>query len=175
MRSWVKALLMSAMTLLLVIIFLPNLAKPALNSLVPWALKQAKFEQIEIDVSHVSWYQLTLNKLSFSSSTHSDIALEKFSLQKLDLRYNPFKLITGQVNSLHIEQLALVIPDQKLVVEKRAGLNVVKVKAKTTEPEKTEPDAIILPSAKEIFARLPMNTLMAVSYTHLTLPTTPYV
>lgn len=160
MRSWVKALLMSAMTLLLVIIFLPNLAKPALNSLVPWALKQAKFEQIEIDVSHVSWYQLTLNKLSFSSSTHSNIALEKFSLQKLDLRYNPFKLITGQVNSLHIEQLALVIPDQKLVVEKRAALNVVNVKAKTIEPEKTELDAIILPSAKEIFARLPMNTLM---------------
>ena len=151
MRSWVKALLISAMTFLLVIIFLPSLAKPGLNSLLPWILQQANLENVEVEISKVSWYQLKLDKLSFSTpSENTDSPLEKFSLQQLSISYSPVKLLSGQVNEIEINQLGISLTSQE------------NSPANTSQPppaSRADEADINLPTAEEIFALLPLDKL----------------
>lgn len=156
MRSWVKALLMSAVTLLLVIVFLPSLAKPGLNRFLPWALQQANFENVEIEISKVSWYQLTLDNLSFSSPA-IDSPLENLSLQQLEISYNPSQLFSGQVNSISIDKLALSLVEQQLV-QQGTGLEI-RAQKKEEQEKPAQESKILLPNAKEIFALLPMDKL----------------
>jgi hypothetical protein len=164
MRSWVKALLISAMTLLLVIIFLPSLAKPALNNLLPWALEKSNLEEIEFSIDSLSWYQLTLKNVSFSNPKTSANTLESFSLQDLSISYSPFKLLSGKVNSIEVDQVVLVMTDK--IATKNKGLthkaledkNLASKESKT-DAEVLSEEAIILPNAKEIFARLPADKI----------------
>jgi hypothetical protein len=160
MRSWVKALLISAVTLLLVIVFLPSLAKPGLNRLLPWVLEQAELENVEVEISKVGWYHFQLKKLSFSSST-TDSPLEGLSLQQLKISYSPLQLISGRVGAISIEQLALSIAEQPTP---QAASQQATSRQKNTQHENTQQEAlledeIILPNAKEIFAMLPMDKL----------------
>jgi hypothetical protein len=150
MRSWVKALLISAVTLLLVIVFLPSLAKPGLNRLLPWILQQADLENVEVEISKVSWYQLTLEHLSFSSSA-TDNPLEALSLQQLEISYSPSQLFSGKVNTVSIDQLTLVIAEQPA--------KETPVLTKEKQQEADLENEIILPNAKEMFALLPMDKL----------------
>ena len=154
MRSWVKALLISAMTLLLVIIFLPNLAKPALNTVLPWALQKSNLENIEISISSLSWNQLRLKNFSFSNSASSNSNLEKLSLQNLSISYNPFKLLSGRVNNIEVDQLTLTMSDQHS--------NKTKISGNKKEINNTETvieNKITLPNAKEIFESLPAEKI----------------
>jgi hypothetical protein len=54
MKSWVKALLISVVVLSVFIIYLPNLGKQGLNSLLPWAMEQADLAQPEFYISALS-------------------------------------------------------------------------------------------------------------------------
>jgi hypothetical protein len=156
MRSWVKALLISAVTLLLVIVFLPSLAKPGLNRLLPWVLEQADFENIEVQISKVSWYQLTLNNLSFSSP-ENDSNFDTLSLQQLEVSYSPFQVLSGKLHDINIEKLSVSIPEQRRVQQQKS---FVKAENQTATVESSvREDEIILPNAKEIFALLPMDIL----------------
>jgi hypothetical protein len=155
MRSWVKALLISAMTFVLVIIFLPSLAKPGVNSLLPWILQQANLDNVDVEISNVSWYQFTLDKLSFSTpSENTDSPLDTFSLQQLTISYSPFKLLSGQVNEVEINQLGIILKSPEVV-------NTSAPKNSTISPsqDKIPSPQIILPTAEEIFAQLPMEKL----------------
>ena len=155
MRSWVKALLISAMTLLLVIIFLPNLAKPALNTVLPWALQKSNLENIEISISSLSWNQLRLKNFSFSNSASSNSNLEKFSLQNLSISYNPFKLLSGRVNNIEVDQLTLTMADQHSNETKISGNKKEQANTKTVIENE-----IIIPNAKEIFEFLPAEKIV---------------
>ncbi|MBL4796350.1 MAG: YdbH domain-containing protein [Oleispira sp.] len=150
MRSWVKALLISAMTLLLVIVFLPSLAKPGLNRLLPWILQQADLENIEVEISKVGWYGLSLERLAFTSPA-TDSLLEELSLQQLEISYSPSQLLSGQVDTISIDQLSLILAEQPL--QEASTLTEKAPQESALENE------IILPNAQEIFALLPMDTL----------------
>lgn len=170
MRSWVKALLVSAITLLLVIIFLPSFAKPGLNSLLPWVLQQANLVDIKVDISKVSWHQFKLNTFSFSSPASEESPLETFSLHDLEIHYSPLQILSGQVSSITIEQVKLALAEQKVIIKSEHSkvntfdLEVIKpVKSTaqdvTSDNKTAAANEITLPSAKELFSLLPTDTL----------------
>lgn len=164
MRSWVKALLISAITLLLAIVFLPSLAKPGLNSLLPWVLEQADFENVDIQVSKVSWYQLILDKISFSSP-QKESNFDALSLQNLEIHYSPFQILSGKINNIRIEKLSVSVPEQQRVKQQNT---FIKAEDKTDTAFAPQENEIILPSAKEIFSLLPMDnfSINSISISH---------
>lgn len=147
------------MTLLLVIIFLPSLVKPSLNNLLPWVLKQADLDNIEVNVSKVSWHQFNIEQLSFSTATNHDSPLESFSLQQLKINYSPLKLLSGSVHTISIEQIKLAIVEQRVAVkEKGSRLSTLELENMRMKSPQAE-NSITLPNAKELFALLPMDKL----------------
>jgi hypothetical protein len=71
MRSWVKALLISVVVLSVFVIYLPNLGKQGLNSLLPWLMEQADLTQPKFHISTLDWHRIEIDRIAFSAPKHS--------------------------------------------------------------------------------------------------------
>ncbi len=105
MKSWVRALFISAIILATCIFFLPSLAKLGLNSLLPWLMKQADLEQVELYISQLSWHKLSVEHIQFRAPQHNS----SMNAQEIEVTFSPWGLLSGQVNTALVENIKLEI------------------------------------------------------------------
>lgn len=153
MRSWIKALLISFIILATCIFFLPLLAKPSLNSLLPWLMSQADLEQQSIHISRLSWNKLTIDNIQFSApAVHST-----FSAQQIELTYSPSSLLSGRIHTASIQAARL---EQKPPAVQASAIQRPPAQSSTiSNPPTANSDSapVVLGSLSELFQQLPFD------------------
>ena len=151
MKSWVKALLISAVILITCIFYLPTLVKQGLNSLLPWAMEQAELDQVELNINHLSWHELNIQHLRFSAVAQD----RQFSAQNLRINFTPWGLVAGKVKQASIEKAHLKIQPSKRI---RSSKQMTTTNTDTsTNKREQESAAFILPSLADVFQQLPVD------------------
>lgn len=167
MRSWIKALLISAVILASFIFFLPSLAKQGLNSALPWAMEQADLEQNQFHISRFSWRTLQIEHIQFYTPEHN----ASININGLHVNYSPWELLTGElrditVNKAQIEIHAITASKvarlENQLAQKRAhdtqlALNKAEVLSDTASD--SEDGLITLTSLENVFQQLPLQQL----------------
>ena len=169
MRSWVKALLISAVILASCIFFLPSLAKQGLNSVLPWAMEQADLEQNQFHIRRFSWRTLHIEHIQF----HSPEQNASIAIHGIEVNYSPWELLSGDIRHLTINKAQVEIHPsnasrkarlENQLAQKRANdaqraLN--KAQAQTPSVNQAEPEAsaFILTDLDNVFQQLPLQQL----------------
>ena len=162
MRSWFKALLISAVILASCIFFLPSLAKYALNSMAPWAMAQADLQQARFHISSFSWGKLSLDHIQFqllqNHSTHISVNTPanspenstRVDLQNIDITYSAWGLISGELHQIvvdkaHIKIAAAIAEDSN---------------SQSNTKNNTQNNTLVLTSLETLFQQLPLQQLI---------------
>lgn len=159
MRSWVKALLISVAVLSVFVIYLPNLGKQGLNSLLPWLMEQADLTQPKFHISTLDWHKIEIDRIAFSAPKHS----ASIELKQLSLSYSPWHLIKGLAKDLSIEQVSITLDGvaENTLSKKNNKINSDQNNTETPGNDDlgTDPRIISLLNAKEIFSSLPIQSI----------------
>lgn len=159
MRSWIKALLISTIILATCIFFLPFLAKPSLNSLVPWIMEQADLESKTFHISRFTWHQLTIDNIQFIAPEHRLLG----DLQTIEITFSPLTVFSGQIKTAFIKKAQFTI-DQTLQAT-NPNLNNANVNNGASNilqgPDASleEQSNLILTSLESIFQQLPFEKI----------------
>ena len=156
MKSWFKALLMSAVIFASCILYLPSLVKQGLNAVLPWLMQQADLEQSELNIEQLSWYKLYVKKIQF----YSPASQSRIQAQELTIEFSPWALISGKVNQVHLEsariELAVLDNDSPATHESKR-LN----KEALIEPDTIDNSfEIELVNLQTLFQQLPVDNLV---------------
>lgn len=158
MRSWIKALLIIFIIVTAGIFFLPSLAKPGLNSLVPWIMQQADLEHESFHISQLSWNQLIIDDIQLTSlQNHST-----FRAQHLEVTFSPLSLFEGRIFAASIKSARLEISPTN--TQSAPTKNAQVTPDRTTQPfetdlSNTEQSPLILSSLESIFKQLPFDII----------------
>lgn len=152
MRSWVKALLISAVILATCIFFLPSLAKKGLNSSLPWVMEQADLQNNRFHISHFSWHSLNIEHIQFNAPDQN----ASVDIQGIEVSFSPWKLLTGEVRNVIINKVRAEIHSnnaaQSTLSQKQYS------KERTNNPEiDSELNPFVLTSLDKIFQQLPIQ------------------
>ncbi|UTW48452.1 YdbH domain-containing protein [Bacterioplanoides sp. SCSIO 12839] len=154
MKNWLKILLtglsVALLSLSLLLLFLPSLLKPLLNSGFSTALNYFGIQNSEIEVSHFSWHRLTVRSLSVPLPDGS-----LFALENLSLSYSPGQLISGELNTLELDVVSLNLADE--TGEKLAGAAAAGAGKAATNVIETTPE-VAIPAFKQ-WLQLPLESL----------------
>lgn len=169
MRSWVKALLISAVILASCIFFLPSLAKQGLNTVLPWAMEKANLEQNQFHIRRFSWRTLNIEHVQF----HSPEQNASIAIHGIEVNYSPWELLSGDIRHLTINKAQVEIHPsnasrkarlENQLAQKRANdaqraLN--KAQAQTPSVNQAEPEAsaFTLTDLDNVFQQLPLQQL----------------
>lgn len=167
MRSWVKALLISAVILASCIFFLPSLAKQGLNSVLPWAMEQADLEQNQFHISRFSWRKLKIEHIQF----HAPEQNSSIDIAGIEVSYSPWELLSGElrhvtVNKAQVEIHAITASKmarlenqlaQKRAYDTQLALNKADTHS-ATNPD-SEDSLITLTDLENVFQQLPLQQL----------------
>jgi hypothetical protein len=157
MKSWLKALLISVVIIFASILYLPSLAKQGLNTLLPWAMKQAELEHVEFVIAHLSWRQLIIEKLQLFSPEQN----ASFSAQQIQLTFSPWQLLKGKLDQAQVKNAQLSLLPKPAV--KAVGSSSAITSANTASVPATADDEaspIELVSLEQVFNQLPINQLL---------------
>ena len=155
MKSWLKALLISVVILAGCILYLPSLAKQGINSLLPWAMEQADFEQGQANISQLTWQSLHLDQIQFYSPAHNS----RIKIQGIEATFSPWGIASGQIKDVTIEHAQVIIAataaDNKINNHQPAN----QVQPEIAGNPSTAKAAFELASLETLFQQLPINSL----------------
>lgn len=156
MKSWLKALLISAVILASCIFYLPTLVKQGLNSVLPWLMQQADLEQGELNIDQLSWYKLSIDQMQL----YSPAIQSRVQAQGLTIEFSPWALLGGNVKQVHLESARIELA---VLANGSPAANEPKVvnKEQSVTPAANDNSAEIhLVSLQTLFQQLPVDNLI---------------
>lgn len=147
MKTWLKALLLSAAFSLLLILVLPSLLKVAINSTAQNLLTKFDIHSQGLNITHLSWQRLTLDQLSISL-TQQNLVIE---LEQLDWHFSVFDLVDIQLGRINLDKLKI----QQLAANKNSSSSEQQVDT-LNSPKELD---ITLLNVKQLFSQLPLEQL----------------
>ena len=170
MRSWIKALLISATILAACIFFLPFLAKPSLNSLLPWIMEQADLEPKSFHISRFTWHKINIDNIQFVAPEHNLSA----DIQGIEVTFSPLSVFSGQIKTASIKKAKLTIDHAGQTNSAQQSASVILIDGEKSiikdpnvileddslkKASLEEQSNIILTSLEPIFKQLPFDKI----------------
>lgn len=140
-RSWLRAVVITAVILSVLIFFLPSLLKTVLNSAAPWGMEKAGLTDTVFEIKHFSWRRFETGNITFRSEDQN----AEVSLKKLSWHFSPFSLIKGDAGTLTIKSLH--------VKAEVSAANTTEV----SEDSRESSDPATLTDAKTLFSYIPFE------------------
>lgn len=156
MKSWLKALFISAIILAGCIFYLPSLVKQGVNSLLPWAMEQADLEQGNATINQLTWYKLQIDQVQFLLPAENS----QIDIQDIQFSFSPWGLISGKLKNISVEYAQVELLPHDLDHLGNKSKPKIKDNPVTTEEIKpTENTDFTLASLEQIFSQLPIDSL----------------
>lgn len=154
MKSWLKALLISALIIFASILYLPSLAKQGLNRFLPWAMEQTDLEQVKFNIAHLSWHQLSINNIHFLLPEQN----AKFSADQIQLQFSPWQLLSGKLKQAQIKTAQFEILPQTNTLTAAKQTAAANNRYSSNEVNTNKPSEVFqLLSFEQVFQQLPIG------------------